>query len=74
MKQAGGGPGGVGTDRSWREIPLCQGGAPMPEGKDGGGGPASRWLRARGVHRQRQSGSGLSAKQSGQAGGRLDEE
>ena len=71
MKQAGGGPGGVRTDRPWREIPLCRG---MPEGKDGGGGPARRWLRATRVLRQRQSGSGLSAKQSGQAGSRLDEE
>lgn len=39
-----------------------------------GGGVARRWLRATGVCRQRQSGPGLSAKQSGQAGGRLNEE
>ena len=40
----------------------------------GAEGPARGWQRATGLRRERRSDPGLSAKQSGQAGGRLDEE
>ena len=48
MKQAGGGPGGVGTDRSWREIPLCLGGGPDARGQGWGQGASQQVAESQG--------------------------